>query len=301
MQLILAENFRAVFYAPFYATLALGLFAERGLDISLHPSPEPGSAIRDMVDGAVHVVWGGPLRVIKDRERVPEGPQALVAFGEVVGRDPFFLIGDSSLSPFSLASLSATGLASVSEVQTPWICLQQDLRDLNIDPDSIRRIDTNSMTQNLRLLASGQVKVVQIFEPYVSLAEREGALAVLHGAHARGETAYTSFITTEEHLNRFDSEFRAMCEAVSRFPAWLAQHGTAELVKVVESFYPDVERGLLKRSFDRCQKVGLWGCQPQISRKGFHRLAQSMLSAGFISREASYEQCVASWAQEGAA
>ncbi len=300
MQIVLAENFRAVFYAPFYATLELGLFRRAGLDIALRQSPEPGAAIREMVAGSVHVVWGGPLRVIKDRERVPEGPDALLAFGEVVGRDPFCLVGKKSLRPFSLSSLVATGLSSVSEVQTPWICLQQDLRDLSIDPASIPRIDSLGMAENLQSLKQGEAQVVQLFEPFVSMAEQESSLAVLHAAHERGPTAYTSFITTESNLERFAEEFKSMCKAIAQFPDWLAAHGVVELARVVQPLYPGVDRKLLESSFARCQSAGLWACQPQISRTGFQRLAQSMLSAGFIGREASYEQCVAGWAQEPA-
>ena len=44
MLLRLAENFRAVFYAPFYATQALGLFAAEGVQLQLLDSPAPGAA-----------------------------------------------------------------------------------------------------------------------------------------------------------------------------------------------------------------------------------------------------------------
>jgi NitT/TauT family transport system substrate-binding protein len=44
MLLRLAENFRAVFYAPFYATQALGLFAAEGVELQLLDSPAPGAA-----------------------------------------------------------------------------------------------------------------------------------------------------------------------------------------------------------------------------------------------------------------
>jgi NitT/TauT family transport system substrate-binding protein len=46
-----AENFRALFYAPFYATRALGLFADEGVEVEWL-----GSATPDLT-------WGGPMRV----------------------------------------------------------------------------------------------------------------------------------------------------------------------------------------------------------------------------------------------
>ena len=66
MNIRLAENFRAVFYAPFYATVALGFHREEGVDITLLDSPSPGAGINDLVAGRIDCVWGGPLRVIRE-------------------------------------------------------------------------------------------------------------------------------------------------------------------------------------------------------------------------------------------
>jgi NitT/TauT family transport system substrate-binding protein len=42
----LAENFRAVFYAPFYATPTLGFFAREGVDVALIDSAHRATAYR---------------------------------------------------------------------------------------------------------------------------------------------------------------------------------------------------------------------------------------------------------------
>lgn len=173
MNIHLAENFRAVFYAPFYACLELGWFRDCGLEVTLVASPSPGAGIADMLRGDIHLVWGGPMRVLKDRDQNAKGPHSLVAFGEVAARDPFYLVGRPGLAPLDLRALPSLRLASVSEVVTPWLCLQQDLRDLGIDPNSIQRRANAPMEDNLHALASGQIDVVQLFEPFVSLALRE--------------------------------------------------------------------------------------------------------------------------------
>ena len=69
----LSENFRAVFYAPFYATLALGHFAREGVEIELIASPAPAAAAAGLLDGSIDVSWGGPMRVMKARDE-PDGP-----------------------------------------------------------------------------------------------------------------------------------------------------------------------------------------------------------------------------------
>ncbi|TMH67124.1 MAG: ABC transporter substrate-binding protein, partial [Betaproteobacteria bacterium] len=90
MKLRIAENFRAVFYAPFYAIRALGFAEREGLAVEWLASDAPGGTIAEVKRGAIDAQWGGPMRVLKDHD----SPGAtLVCFGEVVGRDPFYLIG----------------------------------------------------------------------------------------------------------------------------------------------------------------------------------------------------------------
>ena len=296
----LAENFRAVFYAPFYACLELGWFRDRGLEVTLVASPSPGAGIADMLRGDVHLVWGGPMRVLKDRDQNPTGPHSLVAFGEVAARDPFYLVGRPGLEPFALSALPTLRLATVSEVVTPWLCLQQDLRDLGIDPSTIRRHADAPMADNLRALATGQIDVAQLFEPFVSRALDEGIGQPLHAAHARGPTAYTTFLSTVENIERHGEAFSAMAEALARFGPWMNAEGPRELGRLVGHLYPQLAPDLLERCLARCHQTAIWSCQPQVSRAGFHRLAKSLASARFISQVAAYEDCVAPWAQEPA-
>jgi NitT/TauT family transport system substrate-binding protein len=184
MKIKLAENFRAVFYAPFYATYALGLFKQEGIEIELIDSPSPGSGIADMLAGNIDVVWGGPLRVIKQRDQEPDSQNALLAFCEVVGKDPFFIVGRQGPSVFRLSDLVGKKIGVVTEVPTPWLCLQQDLRDEGISIGSLIVNEKNSMGQNLEALKAGELDYAQYFEPFVSQTIASGAGQVLHAANS---------------------------------------------------------------------------------------------------------------------
>src|ERR1700720_1017817 len=192
MRIKLAENFRAVFYAPFYAAHALGFYAREGVDLELLDSPAPAAAASGLLDGSIDLSWGGPMRVMKARDLDPNSP--LVCFCEVVARDPFFLVGKADR--FRLTDLSRLKVATVSEVPTPWLCLQHDLREQGIDPGRINRVTDRTMGDNLRALRKGEVDVGQMFEPYVSMALRAGAGHIPYAASNRGPTVYTTFLTT---------------------------------------------------------------------------------------------------------
>ena len=74
MHIKVSENFRAVFYAPFYATQALGFYAREGVKIDLINSPAPAAAALDLLTGAIDLSWGGPMRVMKARDNDPNSP-----------------------------------------------------------------------------------------------------------------------------------------------------------------------------------------------------------------------------------
>ena len=90
-RIVLLENLRALFYAPFYLAHQRGLFADEGIDLSLEESHDPSDTVARAIAGDVDVCWGGPLRVLKSYDQDPS--VGLVCFGEVIGRDPFFLLG----------------------------------------------------------------------------------------------------------------------------------------------------------------------------------------------------------------
>jgi NitT/TauT family transport system substrate-binding protein len=286
----LAENFRAVFYAPFYATRTLGFFAREGVDVELIDSANPGDAVSAVLDGSIDVTWGGPMRVMKARDGDPHSP--LVCFCEVVARDPFFLVGRPSGAPFKLADLPRLRLATVSEVPTPWMCLQHDLREQGIDPTRLERAPARPMAENVAALRRGELDVVQVFEPYVSIVLQEGAGEVLYAASTRGPTVYTTFIATRDGLARNRAGFAAMTRAIGHVQDWLAGHGAEELAEAAAPFYPGIPGDILACALARYREAGLWACTPVVSRQGFARLADSLLSGGFIARMPAYEDCV---------
>jgi NitT/TauT family transport system substrate-binding protein len=290
MRIRLAENFRAIFYAPFYAARSLGLFADEGVDVQWIGSATPGEGVAGLIAGTVDLTWGGPMRVMKDRDTHADSP--LVCFGEVVRRDPFCLVGPRGEDGFRLADLPHYKFAAVAEVPTPWMCLQHDLREQGLDPSRLDRAADRTRGENIAALRRREIDVVQTFEPYVSLAEQDGVADVLYAAASRGPTVYTTFIATRESIARHRDAFSGMVRAIARMQAWLAARDDDDLARLVTPFFPDVAPVLMASSLDRYREAGIWSQSPEISRQGFARLADSLRSGGFISQAPHYEACV---------
>jgi NitT/TauT family transport system substrate-binding protein len=290
MPIRLGENFRALFYAPYYAIKALGFYDREGVDVELVSSARPGDAVSGLLSGAVDIIWAGPMRAMKARDNDADSP--LVCFCEVVARDPFYLVGKPKHSKFQLTDLPSLRFATVSEVPTPWMCLQHDLRQQGIDPAKLVRAAERPMADNFEALRNAQLDVIQVFEPYVSMAVSEDVGDVLLAASVRGPTVYTTFISTRDAVARHRDAFAAMTRAVGQMQAWLAGHSGEELVIITAPFFPTIAEDILARSLRRYHQAGIWATAPEISRQGFSRLADSLQSGGFIARVPRYEDCV---------
>ena len=195
MHVKLSENFRAVFYAPFYATHALGFYTSEGVEVELLNSPAPAAAAAGLLDGSIDLSWGGPMRVMKARDDDPASP--LVCFCEVAARDPFFLVGKGD--PFKLParrSAAAEGRDRVGSADALALPAARPARARHRSGDGSIAWPTGRWRTIWRRCASGELDVVQMFEPYVSMALQAGAGDILYAASARGPTVYTTFLAT---------------------------------------------------------------------------------------------------------
>jgi NitT/TauT family transport system substrate-binding protein len=291
MAITLQESLRAVFYAPFYVALARGAFAAEGVEIKFTSSPRPQDAALRLMDGTVDVCWGGPMRVMETYQKVPDCD--IVSFAEVVTRDPFLLMGRAPRpANFTLADLTKVTLATVSEVPTPWLCLQHDLRLAGIDPSTIKRVTGQTMQRNVEALKTGEVDVIQVFEPFPSLLLADKAAHIWYEAARRGPTSYTTFYTRRGLLSDRRDELMRMVRAIQRTETWVANASGAEIAKSIASYFSDLPTPILEAACARYKALGIWNDTPLLPRSGYDRLRDGLVSGGFVSPGATFETAV---------
>lgn len=290
MALVISENFRALFYAPFYAAHAIGAYAAAGVDVQLRASPSPAATALALREGAADLMWGGPLRVIYSRAENPDSD--LVCFADVVRRDPFFVIGREPRPGFVLADLASVRLGVVSEVPTPWICLQDDLRRAGIDPAAMHVVNGPSMADNAAALRGGTLDAVEVFQPYAEELLSGGAGHILYAQASRGPTAYTMLVARRSVIDRRVEEFQAVTLAMRRTLGWFAATPAVEIARALRDFFPAVPQEIFAAAIDRYRALELWCTDPRPNRPGFERLHTAMRSSGALERDISYERCV---------
>jgi NitT/TauT family transport system substrate-binding protein len=290
MVIRLQESLRGLFYAPFYAALARDAYAAEGVEVRFVSSLRPGDAARNVLNGTVDVCWGGPMRVMQAYQQMPDCD--LVCFAEVVTRDPFLLVGREPRPTFALRDLPGLRVATVSEVPTPWMCLQEDLRRSGITPSELTRLADGGMADNVAALRRGEVDVVQVFEPFASTLLADGAGHVWYAQASRGPTSYTTFYARRSLLDARRDELRRMVRAIYSTQKWIADASGDAIATVIARYFADVPTAILAASCARYKSLGIWGTDPRLPRAGYDRLRASLVSGGFVSPGTDYDVAV---------
>jgi len=242
------------------------------------------------MEGAVDVCWGGPMRVMQAYQQMPDCD--LVSFAEVVTRDPFLLVGREPRPNFSLRDLLGVRVATVSEVPTPWMCLQEDLRRTGIDPATLTRVAHAGMAGNVAALRRGDLDVVQMFEPFAAALLADGVGHLWYAQASRGPTSYTTFYARRALLDHRRDELLCMVRAIYRTQKWLAAADGEAIAAAIAGYFEDVPSAIRVAACKRYKSLGIWGGDPWLPRVGYERLRASLVSGGFVSPGAPYELAV---------
>lgn len=287
----LYENLRTIVYAPFYLADLRGYWADQGLAVNIQLSPDPLETAEGLLAGRADISWGGPMRVMLHHERDIDCP--LVAFGQIVARDPFVLIGRKPNPAFRFEDLRGLRLGIAHEVPTPWMTFQDDLSRAGIDISALSLSAPAPMTTAVARLAAGDIDVVQVLEPYASTAVAQGVGHIWHRFASRGDIGYTSFYTTRSYLGANLGTCAALLAGIA--PA-LHTVNTAvpdALAAELAHLFPTVPPAILSAAIEGYQASGLWAHNTTLPAAAFLRLKAALLSGGLISRDIPYDHVIA--------
>ncbi len=286
----LFESLRAVFYAPFYLALELDAYGRRGIEVEFGRPDSPDDAASSLFGSGADVIWGGPMRMMQYQQLHGDG--TVVAFAEAVTRDPFYVVGREPRPEFRFADLMDARFASVSEVPTPWLCLQDDIRRAGFDPAAMNREAGRSMVENADTLREGRVDAIQVFEPFVEELLHEGAGHIWYAAASRGRTSYTTLYTSRRFAEDNARALSALAGGVMDALTWLHGHDAEALAERLQGYFPDLAPTRLAGAVARYKANGVWGGDPVLPLEGFVRLKGALISGGFIARDIPFDACV---------
>jgi NitT/TauT family transport system substrate-binding protein len=109
---------------------------------------------------------------------------------------------------------------------------------------------------------------------------------------ATGAVPFTSYMTTPALLAREPDMARAFTRAVYRTQRWLAGQAAPAIARTIAPFFPEIAPAILEGAVARYHRQGTWAVDPLLRRAGYDYLEDILLTGGFISRRARYEDLV---------
>jgi len=201
-------------------------------------------------------------------------------------------VGREPRPTFAFADLFGARIATVSEVPTPWLCLQEDLRRSGLDPETLPRIADRTMTENMAGLRRGELDVVQLFEPFAEELIADGEGHLWYAAADRGPCSYTTFYSRRPTVAAKREELRRLVRGLYRTQKWLHAASPETLAETVQPYFPAVGAELLRAAVARYGTLGIWGRTPILPRDGYDRLAAGLVSGNFVRAAVPYEIAV---------
>jgi NitT/TauT family transport system substrate-binding protein len=283
--------FHTPFYAPLPAGVALGHFADEGLDVDAVPAATFGKGtIQALLDGDIDISLGGLMRSFDLAER---SGRIIVHFAEVCSRNGFFLLSRAPRPAFRWRDLVGRTVISFAEAPTPWQCMLTVLRQNGVDPARVRIERELPAPEAVAAFRAGHGDFLEQTQPAVEqlLAEEVAHLVVSMG-QATGPVPFTSYMTTPGFLARESDVVERFTRAVWRTQRWLATHGPGDIARVIRPAFAGIDPALLERAVARYLDQDTWAREPLLGRPGYDYLEQILLDGGFIARRHRYEDLV---------
>ncbi len=291
-KLRVCEVTHSIFYAPQYAAIALGYFADEGIEIELSNGQGADAVMAAVLSGNMDIGFAGPeASIYVYNEGNTDYTQV---FAQITRRDGSFLIGRENDDEFTWDKVKGKVVLPGRRGGVPYMTLEHVLRKNGIDPATDTTLD-NSVQYAMMTAAftGGTGDYVTAFEPTASMLEQQGqGYIVASVGEASGDIPYTAYFAKKSYIEENSDLIQRFTNAVYRGQQWVATHTAAEIAETVADQFPDTDLALLTKAVESYQSIDAWNETPVMGKAGFDRLQSVMTEAGELGKTADYDKVV---------
>ncbi len=288
----LSEVVRSVFYAPQYVAINKGFFKDEGLEIELSTAWGADKGAAALVSGSVDIGFFGPEAAVYVYNQ--GAGNYLVAFAQLTKGDGSFLLARQPMPDFEWKNVKGKTIIGGRPGGVPEMLMEHVLRENGITPHKDVNILQNiQFTATAGAFKSGVGDFLQLFEPTVSVLEREGIGYVVASFRTDGGVLpYTVYHARQDFLKKNPKLVQRFTNAIYRGQIWVQNHSVAQIVETIANFFPDSDKDLLTRAVKRYQAQDSWAQNPILTKAAFNRLQEIIYEAGELKKKVPYEKMV---------
>lgn len=290
-KITLSEVTHSVFYAPQYAAIKLGFFADEGLDVELINGGGADKVMTSVLTGEAEIGLAGPeacIYVLKEgREDSPK------VFAQLTSCDGAFLVGRTA-DDFSWSDLHGKTIIGGRKGGVPEMTLEYVMAQNGVIPNEDAAVDTSVQFNMMAgAFTGGGGDYVILFEPTATEIELAGQGYILAsiGQHS-GNIPYTAYFASESYISKHPDVIQGFTNAVARGQKWVSEHTDNEIAQVISEFFPDTSIEVLEKVSERYKSIGAWNKTPVMEEDAFERLETVMETAGELDARVDFDMLV---------
>ncbi|MBQ9393701.1 MAG: ABC transporter substrate-binding protein [Oscillospiraceae bacterium] len=278
----LNEVTHSVFYAPQYAAMELGYFAEQGLDVELTNGGGADKVMTAVVSGQSDIgLAGGESCLYVYRQGKEDYPRI---FAQLTRRDGSFLVGREDTA-FSWEDLRGKTVIGGRLGGMPEMTLEYVLRKNGLEPGVDVTVDTSVQFNMMAgAFTGGSGDYVALFEPSASQVALEGQGTILLSlGEESGDVPYTVYFASQTYLAQHADTVQKFTAAIAKAQQWVASHTDAEVAEVIAPQFPDTDAALVAAVVGRLRSIGAWNETPVMESDAWERVEDIMIGAGQLT------------------
>lgn len=288
----LGEVTHSVFYAPQYAAISLGFFADEGIEIELSNLGGADKVMSALLSNQIDIGFCGPEASIyvynEGREDYPE------VFAQMTKRDGSFLVGKEKPDTFDWNQLKGKTVIPGRKGGVPYMTFEYLLKEKGLDPANDLNLDDSIQFSLMAGAFSGSdAEYVTLFEPTASMIEQENKGYILASiGQESGEIPYTAYCAKKSYIGKNEDLVQRFTNAIYKGLKWVNENSAEEVAKVIADSFPDSDVTLLTTVVQRYKDIDSWKVEPVLEQAAFDKLQTVMESAGELSTKAPYDKVV---------
>jgi NitT/TauT family transport system substrate-binding protein len=284
-------RFHSLFYTPHFVAMYLGVFERQKLGVEVRTANSGGELASALLNGAVELGLSGPIRGLDLAEKGSR--DRIISIIQVTNRDGFFVVGRGPQPRFQWADLMGSRFILFTEAETPWLCLQQVLRNYGIDIGAIILITEVPTAQAVEMFLRGGADYLEQEQPVVEHLVHSGRGSVVASeGEAVGAVPFSAYLTTPAYAASHAEVLQRFTKAFYHAQQWIAHHSAAEISQLIAPSFPDIEPEIRTRAVGRYLTQETWSRDPLLREEGFNYLQDILIGGGFISKRYPYAEHV---------
>ena len=279
----------SAFYAPLIATMSGGFLRDEGLRAEWSVSKPGTSAIESVRNGTVHVVQTalsqsfGPLTRNED--------PGFVNFAQVNEMDGFFITGRDPDPEFTWDKLEGSKIVLFGGGQ-PLVMFKYACHKAGIDFDKIEAIHVGGAADMDRAFREGTGDYVQQQGPFPQQIEADNAGHVVAKVGPKvGVCGFSSLACSSEWLGT--DMARAFTRAYIKTRDYMNDAPAAEIAAAQASYFPKIDKNVLKQCIATYQKLGNWTRHIEITPEAYEATLDIYQYAGGLETRFAYDKVCA--------